>query len=80
LRAALAILDRPGRSEPGWQVPEPVRLPRILVRVPQMALEASAARNEPCSCGSGLKLKHCCGGPTGAAPFATVAAPRRPQG
>lgn len=28
-------------------------------------LQPEVGRNEPCPCGSGLKFKRCCGGPTG---------------
>ena len=78
LHAALAVLERPGYPEHGWQVPEPVG--RALAPTPQPAAETSAPRNAPCSCGSGLKFKHCCGGPMGGPPFGKLPARVGDQG
>jgi transposase-like protein len=78
LHAALAVLERPGYPEPGWQLPEPVG--RISARIPKPPVEISAPRNSPCPCGSGLKYKRCCGGPVSIPAIATVPAPPRPQG
>jgi transposase-like protein len=71
LKAALAVLERPdGARDPGWQLPECVRLPR-LPAAPDHASEP--ARNAPCPCGSGLKFKRCCG--RAASPLPLPAAP-----
>ena len=63
LRAALAVLERPGGlPETGWQLPEPVRLPRIPTPpIPLPVVAKLAPRNAACHCGSGLKFKRCCG-------------------
>ncbi len=70
LHAALAVLERPGYPHPGWQVPEPVG--RISVPLSQPAVETPTPRNKPCSCGSGLKFKYCCGSALGAPPFRVI--------
>ena len=87
LHAALAVLERPGRRDPGWQVPIPVG--RAMEPAPELAVPASAPpapgvsesapRNAPCPCGSGLKYKYCCGSPLGP-PLGKLTAPPRPQG
>ena len=85
LHAALAVLERPGHREPGWQVPQPVgRVMTPEPAVPESAPPApgvseSAPRNAPCPCGSGLKYKYCCGSPLGP-PLGKLTAPPRPQG
>ncbi len=68
LHAALAVLERPGHRDPGWQVPIPVG--RVMEPAPELAVPASvtevpvsAPRNAPCPCGSGMKYKYCCGDP-----------------
>ncbi len=68
LHAALAVLERPGQRDPGWQVPLPVGkvmepAPDRFLRAPVPEVPASAPRNAPCPCGSGLKFKRCCGDP-----------------
>jgi transposase-like protein len=88
LQAALAVLERPGQRDAGWQVPLPVG--RVMEPRPDLArrarlseLPVSAPRNAPCPCGSGLKFKRCCGDPMGphlgeltAPPRATPPAPQ----
>ncbi len=86
LHAALAVLERPGHRDPGWQVPLPVGRvmePRPELVVPASAppasgTPASAPRNAPCPCGSGMKYKYCCGSPLGAS-LDKLTAPPRPQ-
>ena len=86
LHAALAVLERPGHREPGWQVPQPVgRVMTPEPAVPESAppapvVSASAPRNAPCPCGSGLKYKYCCGSPLGGPPLGKLPAPPCPQG
>ncbi|HXN49410.1 MAG TPA: SEC-C metal-binding domain-containing protein [Bryobacteraceae bacterium] len=68
LRAALAVLERPGHRDPGWQVPLPVGTvmepaPQRTMRAEMPQLPPSSPRNAPCPCGSGLKRKRCCGDP-----------------
>ncbi|HXN45780.1 MAG TPA: SEC-C metal-binding domain-containing protein, partial [Bryobacteraceae bacterium] len=85
LHAALAVLERPGQRDPGWQVPTPVGRvmeprPEFVVRAPEPpapGVRASAPRNSPCPCGSGIKYKYCCGSPLGGAPLARLTAPPR---
>ena len=87
LQAALAVLERPGHRDAGWQVPQPVgrvMAPRFELAVPEPAppapeVPASAPRNAPCPCGSGIKYKYCCGSPLGV-PLGKLTAPPRPQG
>ncbi|HXN48874.1 MAG TPA: SEC-C metal-binding domain-containing protein [Bryobacteraceae bacterium] len=87
LHTALAVLERPGNRDPGWQVPLPVGrvmepAPEPVVRNPQppvAAIPASAPRNAPCPCGSGIKYKYCCGSPLGVS-LGKLTAPPRPQG
>jgi uncharacterized protein YecA (UPF0149 family) len=43
------------------QQQEPFKDPRGL-RVQPRRVEKTPGRNEPCSCGSGIKFKRCCGG------------------
>jgi preprotein translocase subunit SecA len=64
------VLERPGGNlfERGWQLPEPVQLPRIPaapapVPTPVATGTRSVPRNAPCPCGSGQKFKRCCGSP-----------------
>ena len=84
LQAALAVLERPGHRDNGWQVPIPVGRvmepgSELAVRasVPQVAV--SAPRNAQCPCGSGMKYKYCCGSPLGAS-LDKLTAPPRPHG
>ena len=68
LQAALAVHQRPGHRDRGWQVPLPVGKvmePRaeMAVRASAPQVPVSAPRNAPCPCGSGLKFKRCCGDP-----------------
>jgi hypothetical protein len=84
LQAALAVLQRPGHRDPGWQVPLPVGKvmeprPELAVRASVPEVPASAPRNAPCPCGSGMKYKYCCGSPLGAS-LDKLTAPPRPQG
>ena len=87
LHAALAVLQRPGHRDPGWQVPQPVgrvMAPRFELAVPEPAppapgVSSTAPRNAPCPCGSGIKYKYCCGSPLGV-PLGKLTAPPRPQG
>ena len=86
LQAALAVLQRPGHRDNGWQVPIPVGKvmeprpePVILESAPVApGLSASAPRNAPCPCGSGIKYKYCCGSPLGASLDKLTAPPRLP--
>ena len=83
LHAALAVLERPGHRDPGWQVPLPVGKvmeprPELAVRASVPEVSASAPRNAPCPCGSGLKYKYCCGSPLGASLGKLTAPPRQP--
>jgi transposase-like protein len=77
LRAALAVLERPAYPAQEWQVPEPVRLPRLPAPIPEPVVEASTPRNAPCPCGSGLKFKRCCGGPASPPTLASFSDERR---
>ncbi len=87
LHAALAVLERPGQPDPGWQVPlpvgkvmEPRREPVVLEQEPPAPrVSSSAPRNAPCPCGSGMKYKYCCGSPLGV-PLGKLTAPPRPRG
>jgi hypothetical protein len=87
LQAALAVLERPGQRDKGWQLPEPVgkvmeprREPVVLEPAPPAPeVSESAPRNAPCPCGSGIKYKYCCGSPLGAS-LDKLTAPPRPQG
>jgi hypothetical protein len=87
LQAALAVLQRPGHRDPGWQLPlpvgkvmEPRREPVVLEPAPPApGNSASAPRNAPCPCGSGVKYKYCCGSSSGV-PLGELSAPPRPQG
>jgi transposase-like protein len=87
LQAALAVLQRPGQRDKGWQLPLPVgkvmepRPERVVCAPEPPAPEASASapRNAPCPCGSGIKYKYCCGSPLGV-PLGKLTAPPRPQG
>jgi hypothetical protein len=47
------LIEKIGRGE--------VRLPGAPARILQPTGKAKLGRNEPCSCGSGLKFKKCCG-------------------
>ena len=38
--------------------------PLYLDRIPIKRLSVKIGRNEPCICGSGIKMKKCCGGNT----------------
>jgi len=88
LQAALAVLERPGNRDPGWQVPLPVGKvmePRPELVVPESAppvpgVSESASRNARCPCGSGIKYKYCCGSPLGGPPLGRLTAPPRLQG
>ncbi len=84
LHAALAVLERPGHRDPGWQVPLPVG--RVMEPRPELAVPESvpqvpvpAPRNAQCPCGSGIKYKYCCGSPLGG-PLGRLTAPPRPEG
>jgi len=89
LHAALAVLERPGQRDPGWQLPlpvgkimEPRSEPVALAPAPEppaQAVSTSAPRNAPCPCGSGIKYKYCCGSPDGAL-LRKLTAPPRLQG
>lgn len=56
-------------AAPAPQTAEPkVRLPAMGEESIQMAKELGLGRNDPCPCGSGKKLKKCCGGSKASAP------------
>lgn len=40
-----------------------IRVPRSIVK--PLRVQKRIGRNEPCTCGSGKKHKHCCGAPEG---------------
>jgi hypothetical protein len=61
LGARMMQIRRPPPIDCGVDVTEPVTLIVSAPPAPKTTVCSGTSRNEPCPCGSGKKLKRCCG-------------------